>query len=71
MKYEIGDCVYYIDSNNKVVFAEIYKIYESCDSYGTLDLSQYRYVTIHKDNCFEEEKHAKVVLKQRKKVNLK
>lgn len=68
MKYNIGDCVYYIDTNNKVIFAEIYKIYESCEAYGTLDLSQFRYGTIHKDDCFEEEKHAKAVLKQRKKA---
>ena len=71
MKYKIGDCVYYIDSNNKGVFAEIYKAYESIDAYGTLDLRQFRYGTVHHDDCFEEEKHAKAVLKQRKKVTPK
>ena len=71
MKYKIGDCVYYIDSNNRVVFAEIYKTYDSINAYGTLDLSQFRYGTIHHKDCFEEEKHAKAVIKQRKKVKTK
>jgi len=68
MKYNIGDCIYYIDANNKIIFAEIYRVYKEIDAYGTLDLCQFRYGTVHHDNCFEEEKHAKAVLKQRKKV---
>lgn len=71
MKYKIGDCIYYIDVNNRVVFAEIYKTYDEINAYGTIDLNQFRYGTIHHDNCFEEEKHAKTVLKQRKKVKIK
>ena len=66
MKYKIEDCIYYIDANNRVVFAEIYKVYDEINAYGTIDLKQFRYGTIHHDNCFEEEKHAKAVIKQRK-----
>ncbi len=52
MKYKIGDCIYYIDVNNRVVFAEIYKTYDEINAYGTIDLNQFRYGTIHHDNCF-------------------
>jgi NAD-dependent dihydropyrimidine dehydrogenase PreA subunit len=67
MKYESGDCVYYIDTNNKIIFAEIYKVIESICAYDVVELKDYKFRTVHQDDCFEEEKHAKAVLKQRKK----
>jgi len=65
-KYKINDCIYYIDANNRVVFAEIYKVYDEINAYGTIDLKQFRYGTVHHNDCFEEERHAKTVIKQRK-----
>ena len=71
MKYNIGDCVYYIDTQNKIVFAEIYKMYDEINAYGIIQLSQHKYGTVHHDDCFEEESHARAFLKQRKKVKVK
>ena len=71
MKYKSGDCLYFIDSNNKIIFAEVYKVFESINAYCIVDLKDYKFRTVHHDNCFEEEKHAKAVLKQRKKLKVK
>jgi len=70
MKFDIKDCIYSTNRDGKVYFAEIYKVYEDISAYCVVDLNEYRYITVHEDNCFLTEKEAKAFGKL-KKCNLK
>ena len=66
--YNVGDFCYYVYSDNKVYLGEIQKVYETEKGVYTLvDQQSYKFVTVSHDQCFDDEKQAKLFAKIKKK----
>jgi hypothetical protein len=65
--YIKGDFCHYIGSDMKVYLGEIQRVHDSESIIYTLvDQQSYKFVTVHHDSCFDDEKKAKAYAKKQK-----
>ena len=66
--YKAGDFCYYINYDFTVSLCEIQRVHNTESLiYTVVDQTSYKFVTISHDNCFDDEKQAKLIAKKQKK----